>query len=78
MSAKHRRGELDEYHRLFLRTPKIIDRQPVFVSREVRDKIDNVVRRLGERKMSVSGFLENLARYHFDTHADDFEQWRRL
>ena len=78
MSAKHRRGELEEYRRLFMRTPKIVDRQPVFVSREVRDRIDNIVRRLGERKMSVSGFLENLARHHFDLHADDFEQWQRL
>jgi hypothetical protein len=63
---------------MFMAVPKIIDRQPVFVSREVRDRIDSVVRRLGERKMSVSGFLENLARHHLDLYADELEQWKRL
>jgi hypothetical protein len=69
---------LDEYRATFLSVPRITDRQPVFVSRETRDRIDNVVRRLGERKMSVSGFLENLAKHHLDLYADDLEQWKRL
>ncbi len=78
ITARHRRGELDEYRQMFMQTPKITDRQPVFVSREIRDRIDSIVRRLGERKMSVSGFLENLARHHLDLYADDLEQWKRL
>ncbi len=77
-SSRQRRASLDEYREMFMTVPKIIDRQPVFVSREVRDRIDSVVRRLGERKMSVSGFLENLARHHLDMYADDLEQWKRL
>ncbi len=78
LSTRQRRASLDEYRKEFMTVPKIIDRQPVFVSREVRDRIDSVVRRLGERKMSVSGFLENLARHHLDLYADDLEQWKRL
>ncbi len=77
-SSRQRRASLDEYREMFMTVPKITDRQPVFVSRETRDRIDSVVRRLGERKMSVSGFLENLARYHLDMYADDLEQWKRL
>jgi hypothetical protein len=69
---------LGEYRTTFLPVPRITDRQPVFVSRDVRDKIDSVVRRLGERKMSVSRFLENLARLHLYLYADDLEQWKRL
>jgi hypothetical protein len=69
---------LEDYRETFLIAPRITDRQPVFVSREVRDRIDSVVRRLGERKMSVSGFLENLAHHHLDLYIDDLEQWRRL
>ncbi len=78
LSTRQRRASLDEYREAFMSVPKIIDRQPVFVSRDVRDRIDSVVRRLGERKMSVSGFLENLARHHLDLYADDLEQWKRL
>jgi hypothetical protein len=78
ISSRQRRASLDEYREAFLIAPKIVDRQPVFVSRETRDRIDSMVRRLGERKMSVSGFLENLARHHLDLYADDLEQWRRM
>ena len=77
-STRQRRASLDEYREMFMTVPRIIDRQPVFISREIRDRIDSVVRRLGERKMSVSGFLENLARHHLDLYADDLEQWKRL
>jgi len=78
ISTRQRRASLDEYRDVFLTIPRITDRQPVFVSRDIRDKIDRIVRLLGERKMSVSGFLENLARHHLDLYADDLEQWRRL
>lgn len=77
-SAKQRKASLDEYREAFMVAPKITDRQPVFVSREVRDKIDEIVRRFGERKMSVSGFLENLARHHMETYSEELEQWKRL
>lgn len=77
-TSKQRKASLDEYREQFLRTPKITDRQPVFVSRATRDSLDDVVRRLGERKMSVSGFLENLARHHLELYREDIEQWRKL
>ena len=53
-------------------------RKPVFVSGEVRDRLDEFVRRLGGRKMSVSGLLENIARQHLEIYSEDFEQWRKL
>lgn len=77
-SSKQRKASLDEYREQFLRTPKITDRQPVFVSRTTRDSIDDIVRRLGERRMSVSGFLENLANHHLETYREEVEQWKRL
>lgn len=78
ISSKQRKASLDEYREQFLRTPKITDRQPVFVSRAIRDCIDELVRRLGERRMSVSGFLENLANHHLETYKEEIEQWKRL
>lgn len=77
-SSRQRKASLDEYREQFLKTPKITDRQPVFVSRATRDSIDDIVRRLGERRMSVSGFLENLANYHLETYREEVEQWKRL
>lgn len=78
VSAKQRKVSLDEYWEQFMTAPKITDRQPVFISRTTRDRIDEIVRRFGERKMSVSGFLENIARHHLYLYNEDIEQWKRL
>ena len=77
-SSRQRKLSLDEYRKAFLQVPRIEDRKPVFVSGEVRDRLDEFVRRLGGRKMSVSGLLENIARQHLEIYSEDFEQWRKL
>lgn len=78
ISSRQRKLSLDEYRKAFLQVPRIEDRKPVFVSCEVRDRLDEFVRRLGGRKMSVSGLLENIARQHLEIYSEDFEQWRKL
>ena len=78
ISCKQRRLSLDEYRTAYLQVPKIADRKPVFVSREVRDELDRIVRCLGGRGMSVSGLVENLARQHLAAYGNDIEQWRKL
>ena len=78
VSSKQRKLSLEEYRNAYLKVPVIIDRKPVFVSCEVRDRLEDYVRKLGGRKMSVSGLLENIARQHLDTYDADFEQWRKL
>lgn len=78
ISSKQRRLSLDEYRDTYLRVPKIIDRKPVFVSSEVRDELDKIVRCLGGRGMSVSGLVENLARHHLSAYGNDIDQWRKL
>lgn len=78
VSSKQRKLSLEEYRNAYLKVPTIIDRKPVFVSCEVRDRLEDYVRKLGGRKMSVSDLLENIARQHLDTYNADFEQWRKL
>ena len=78
VSSKQRKLSLEEYRSTYLKVPVIKDRKPVFLSCEVRDRFDDYVHKLGGRKMSVSGLLENIARQHLDTYDADFEQWRKL
>ena len=78
ISSKQRRLSLDEYRTAYLQVPKIADRKPVFVSGEVRDSLDRIVRYFGGRGMSASGMVENLVRLHLDTYREDIEQWRKL
>lgn len=78
IGVKQQKAALEKYRQRFLRVPKIENRKPVFISCEVRDRLDEIVRRLGGRRMSVSGLIENLARHHLETYGDDIERWRKL
>ena len=62
ISSRQRKLSLDEYRKAFLQVPRIEDRKPVFVSHEMRDRLDRIVRYFGGRGMSVSGLVENLGR----------------
>ena len=78
ISGKQRRASLEEYKEAFLTVPTIEDRKPVFLSRSTRDALDRIVRMFGERRMSVSGLMENIARQHLATYGEDIEAWRKL
>ena len=78
VSSKQRKLSLEEYRNAYLNVPGIIDRKPVFVSCAVRDRLEDYVRKLGGRKMSVSGLLENIARQHLELYAEDFEHWKGM
>ncbi len=78
ISGKQRRASLEEYKESFLTVPSIEDRKPVFLSRSTRDALDRIVRMLGERRMSVSGLVENIARQHLAAYGEDIEAWRKL
>ncbi len=78
VSGKQRKESLEDYRQTFLTVPRLEDRKPVFISCEVRDRIDGIVRKLGGRGGSVSGFIENLARHHLGMYEEDIEAWRKL
>ena len=78
VSTKQRKASLEEYKNTFLHPPKITDRKTVYLSNETRDRLDEIVRRLGERGSSVSGFIENMAKEHLEVYRDDIDQWKRL
>lgn len=78
IGEKTKEEALEQYRQTFLQIPKIEDRKPVFVSCHTRNKLDEIVRRLGGRKMSVSGLIENLALHHLELYGEDIELWRKL
>ena len=45
VSSKQRKLSLEEYRNAYLKVPVIIDRKPVFVSCEVRDRLEDYGRR---------------------------------
>lgn len=78
VSSKQRRLSLDEYSTEFLLVPKIDHPKPVFISESLRDELDKVARRLGGKRMSASGIVENMVKHHFGIYGEDMEQWFKL
>jgi len=77
-TSRQRKAPFEEYREVFLQTPKIVNRKPVFISESTRDRLNKIARKLGDDNMSASGFIENLARYHLDMYEEDIEAWRKL
>lgn len=78
MTSKQRKSNLREYQETFLGVPKINDRKTVFISNELRERIVEVILRLGTEKSSVSGFVENLVKAHLSDYEEDINAWRKL
>lgn len=78
ISGKQRRASLEEYKATFLPVPTIGNRKPVFLDLNTRDALDRIVSLFGNRRMSVSGLVENIACHHLDTYGEDIEAWRKL
>ena len=78
VSSKQRRLSLEEYSSVFLPLPKIENHMPVFISASLRDELDKIARRLGGKRMSASGIVENMVRHHLITYGDELKEWYKL
>ena len=76
--SKQRRLSFEEYRSVYLPVPKIENRMPVFISASLRDELDKIARRLGGKRMSASGIVENMVRHHLITYGDELKEWYKL
>ena len=78
VSSKQRRLSLEEYRSVYLPVPKIESRMPVFISARLRDELDKMARRLGGKRMSASGIVENMVKHHLIVYGDELKEWYKL
>lgn len=78
VSSKQRRLSFEEYRSVYLPVPKIENRMPVFISASLRDELDKIARRLGGKRMSASGLVENMVKHHLITYGDELKEWYKL
>ena len=78
MSSKQRRLSFEEYRSVYLPVPKIENRMPIFISASLRDELDKIARRLGGKRMSASGIVENMVKHHLITYGDELKEWYKL
>lgn len=65
---------LSDYKKIFMMTPKIVNRKPVFISDETRESLGKIARRIGDRNLSASGFLENMAKHHLQEYENEINK----
>lgn len=78
ISHKQRQESLESYREAFLLPHKIIDRKATYLSRSTWERLEFVVRRLGDYGANVSSFLESIALRHLEEYSEDIECWRKL
>ena len=78
VSSKQRRLSFEEYRSVYLPVPKIENRMPIFISASLRDELDKIARRLGAKRMSASGIVENMVKHHLITYGDELKEWYKL
>ena len=76
--AKSHKEDLAAFRETYLQPVRISHRKAVYVSDETQQRLDFVVRRIGLRGASISGYVERVLREHLDRYKDSIEQWRKL
>lgn len=75
---KNHKEDLAAFRETYLQPARISHRRAVYVSDETQQRLDFVVRRIGLRGASISGYVERVLREHLDGYKDSIEQWRKL
>ena len=76
--AKSHKEDLAAFRETYLQPARISHSKAVYVSDETQQRLDFVVRRIGLRGASISGYAERVLREHLDGYKDSIEQWRKL
>ena len=75
---KNHKEDLAAFRETYLQPARISHRRAVYVSDETQQRLDFVVRRIGLRGASISGYVERVLREHLDGYKDCIEVWRKL
>ena len=76
--TKSHKEDLAAFRETYLQPARISHRKAVYVSDETQQRLDFVVRRIGLRGASISGYVERVLREHLDGYKDSIELWRKL
>ena len=76
--TKSYKEDLAAFRETYLQPERISHRKAVYVSDETQQRLDFVVRRIGLRGASISGYVERVLREHLDGYKDSIELWRKL
>lgn len=63
-----------DYWETYFQKMELPDRQPIYVSRSTHEKLMKIVMVIGERKATVSSYVETIILNHFDQYQDEINE----
>ena len=71
------KSEPSSYERLFLCEHVVQQRSAIYISSKTKEKLSDVVRRLGWSRISVTSFAENILAHHLELFRDEINRLHR-
>lgn len=69
-STRRKKTNID-YPSLFLSRYELRSRQGIYIEKETNETIKRIVHNIGGERLTVSGFIENVLKHHFELYKDE-------
>lgn len=69
-SVRRRKINID-YPAVFLSRYELKTRQGIYIEKETNETIKRIVHNIGSERLTVSGFIENVLKHHFELYKDE-------
>lgn len=70
-TPRKRKNQSGDYRETYFQKVELIDRQPLYVSRNTHEKLMRIVTVIGGRKTTASSYVENILLQHFEQHQEE-------
>lgn len=70
--SKRRKNQTNiDYPAVFLCRYELKSRQGIYIEKDTNETIKRIVHNIGDERLTVSGFIENVLRHHFELYKDE-------
>src|SRR5574344_25219 len=73
-TTRRKKSTPADYRETYFQKMELPDRQPIYVSRSTHEKLMKIVMVIGERKATVSSYVETIILNHFDQYQDEIDE----
>ncbi|MPM47628.1 hypothetical protein SDC9_94339 [bioreactor metagenome] len=76
-ATRRKKSTPADYREIYFQKIELPDRQPIYVSRSTHEKLMKIVRVIGERKATISSYVETIILHHFEQYQDEINELYR-
>ena len=62
------------YEEQFLQSKELKTRQCVYISRETQEIVADIVKRLGQRGLTIGAYIDSIVQQHLQEHKDEINE----